>query len=66
MLRKHSDIRSACELHTHNLWQSLADANVYTDGHSYGNCYRHSYGNCDSRESHADGDRYGYGYCATA
>jgi hypothetical protein len=60
LLRQHSDIGPACELHTHKLWEPFADANGDTDGHCYGysygncdsNCYGYSYGNCDS-----NGDR---------
>jgi hypothetical protein len=48
LLRQHSDIGPACELHTHKLWEPFADANGDTDGH----CYGYSYGNCDS-----NGDR---------
>jgi hypothetical protein len=51
LLRSHACPRRACELHTHNLWQSLADANGDTDGHSYtnGDSCRISYTNGDSR-----------------
>jgi len=48
-----ADARRARGLHTHHLWQSLANANGDTDGYSYGNSYRHSYGNSY---------RYRYGY----
>jgi len=43
--RRAADIWPACGLHTHNLWQSHADANVDTDGNCYS--YSYSYSNCD-------------------
>ena len=50
MLRKHSDIRPACELHTHKLWQSVADpdgnSNRYSNRHGYSDGHSYSYSHC--------------------
>jgi hypothetical protein len=43
LLRSHAGPRRACELHTHRVWQSLADPDG--DSNSYGDSYRHGYGN---------------------
>ena len=51
LLRRNPDIRRACGLHTHRLWQSHADP----DGESDGNSYRHS---DDNSYSHTDGNSY--------
>jgi hypothetical protein len=59
LLPSHTDPDPPCELHTHNLWQSHADANGDADGHSDGNSYRYSDGNCDG---YSNCHRYGYGY----
>jgi hypothetical protein len=62
LLCKHTDIRPACELHTHRLWKSHADpdcdshshsnsnCNAYAkpDGNSNGNAYAKPDGNSDS------------------
>ena len=37
MLRQHADIRPACELHTHRVWQSHPDPDCDCDGHSHSN-----------------------------
>ena len=37
LLRQHADIRPACELHTHRVWQSHADPDCDCDGHSHSN-----------------------------
>jgi len=65
-----ADTRPACELHTHRLWQSHADAyrysNSYSHADSYANChsnsyaYTDSYANCHSN-SYAYTDSYSYG-----
>jgi len=52
-----ADTRRACELHTHNLWQSHADAN----GDTYGNSYCNSNTNGDSRRI-SDCNGYGNGH----
>ena len=65
-----ADTRLACELHTHRVWQSHADANGESDcdSHSYCNClaYGHSYSYTDSYGygyRYCDSYCYGYGYC---
>ena len=59
-----SDTRRACELHTHNLWQSHADANGDTDGHSDSYSYSHSYGNSYSNShGYVDSNGHSYGNC---
>jgi hypothetical protein len=58
LLRQHSDIGPACELHTHKLWEPFADANGDTDGHSYGYSYGNSFSNC-----YSNGYGYSYGNC---
>ena len=51
LLRRNPDIRRACGLHTHRLWQSHADPDGESDcdSHGYGDSYSysHSNGNCD-------------------
>jgi hypothetical protein len=61
-----ADTRRACELHTINLWQSLADA----DGHGHGDAHSDSYANshCDgafantdsNSDAHSDSNTYCY------
>jgi len=53
-----ADTRRACELHTINLWQSLADA----DGHGHSDAHPDSYANCDSNGD-AYTDSYAYRHC---
>jgi hypothetical protein len=63
------DTRRACELHTLNLWQSLANANGHshcdshsdsnTNGYSNSYAYADSYAYCDSY-SYAYTDTYAY------
>ena len=38
-----ADIRFACELHTHKLWQSHADADSHGDCYSHGNTDAYTY-----------------------
>ena len=49
MLRIHTDIRPACELHTHRLWDAHADTYGGRDGYTYSNCYcDRAFANTDS------------------
>jgi len=65
----HADIRPACELHTHGLWESHADPDRDSNGHadsytytdsntnSYSYSYANSHGNSDANaycEAHSD------------
>ncbi len=54
-----ADTRRACELHTHDLWESHADGD--TDGHSYCDGYRHSYSDANSN-CYGHGNSHSYGY----
>jgi hypothetical protein len=61
-----ADTRLACELHTHNLWQSHADPN----GHSHGDAHSDSNTNCDSNsyaytDSNTNCDSNSYAYTVT-
>ena len=75
----HADPRPACELHTHKLWKSYADANG--DGDCHGHCNishsdRDSDGHCNISHSdrdsdsnvyaNGDGDSNGYTNCDCA
>jgi hypothetical protein len=53
MLCKHTDIRPACELHTHRLWKSHADPDC--DSHSYSNSNCNAYAKPDGN-SYSDTD----------
>ena len=66
MLRQHADIRPACELHTHNLWQSHADsdgdrdgaiANTDSNSNSNSNCNGNAYAKPDGN-SNSNGNAY--------
>jgi hypothetical protein len=52
LLRSHADIRPACELHTHRLWESHADPDVDGYSHCYGNTNGDSY--CGATTSNSD------------
>jgi hypothetical protein len=55
LLRQHADIRPACELHTHRLWDAHADTYGGRDGYTYSNCYcDRAFANTDGN-SHCDG-----------
>ena len=58
MLRQHADIRPACELHTHRVWQSHADSDgdrdgaiANTDSNCNGNAYAKPDGNSNSNSN---------------
>jgi hypothetical protein len=55
MLCKHTDIRPACELHTHRLWKSHADPDC--DSHSYSNSNCNAYAKPDGN-SNSNGNAY--------
>src|SRR5438876_88160 len=68
-----ADTRPACELHTHRVWQSHANADRDSNGYTYtdsdANCDSNSYAYADGyaygdsdRYAYTDSDAYGYAY----